>query len=69
MSLIAYVFTKLLRTTLLGKGLKTTVSEHIFTFNMLKAPKHCQNFHDSTFIIFFMTPNETGLENVSVSDI
>ena len=36
-SLIAYVFTKLVRRALLGKGLKTTVSEHIFTFNMLKA--------------------------------
>ena len=39
--------------TLLGHSLKSAVSEHSSTVNMLKGQKHCQNLHKSTFVIFF----------------
>ena len=29
------------------------VSEHLWTLNMLKRPKHCINLHGSIFLIFF----------------
>ena len=32
---------------------KATVSEHLWTVNMLKGPKHCLNLHGSVFVIFF----------------
>ena len=35
------------------KCLKSPVSEHLLTVNMLKDPKHCINLHDSIFVIFF----------------
>ena len=34
------------------KCLKSSVSEHRWTVNMLKRPKHCQNPYGSTFITF-----------------
>ena len=32
---------------------KSPVSEHLWTVNMLKGPKHCMNLHDSIFVTFF----------------
>ena len=69
-ALIAYIFPKLQTAKhLLDKSLKSLVSEHPSTVNMLKDPKHCQNWHDNTFIILFITLTQIELENVSVSDI
>ena len=34
------------------KFLKSPVSEHLWTVNMLKGPKHCLILHDSNFVIF-----------------
>ena len=36
----------------LCKSLKSHVSVHRRTVNMLKRPKHCCNLHDSSFIDF-----------------
>ena len=35
------------------KSLKSTVSEHLWTVNILKALKQCLNLHGSIFLIFF----------------
>ena len=35
------------------KSLKSPVSEHLWTVNMLKRPKHFLNLHGSIFVIFF----------------
>ena len=32
---------------------KATVSEHLWTVNMLKGPKHCLNMDGSIFVMFF----------------
>ena len=41
-----------LRNTCLCKCLKSHVSVHSKTVNMLKCPKHCCNLDDSSFISF-----------------
>ena len=52
-TLIAYEFPKLrLQNTQLDNCLKSPLSEHRSTVNMLKGRKHCWNLHDSTFTIF-----------------
>ena len=53
--------------TWLDHSLKSAVSEGPLTVNMLKGPKHLQNMHESTFIIFFITLRGNDLENVSLS--
>ena len=35
------------------KCLKSRVSEHLRTVNMLKVLKHCLNLHGSIFVVFF----------------
>ena len=35
------------------KYIKSHESEHLWTVNMLKGPKHCLNLHGSSFVIFF----------------
>ena len=35
------------------KAQKNPVSEHLWTVNTLKGPKHCLNLHRSIFVIFF----------------
>ena len=35
------------------KWLKIPMSEHLWTVNILKAPKDCLNVHESIFVIFF----------------
>ena len=52
MTLLAYVFQKLRTVKDIDKFLKSLVSEHISTVNMLKGHKHCWNLHDDIFIIF-----------------
>ena len=42
-----------LRKTRLLKCLKSPVSQHFSTVNLLKSPKHCWKFHHPTFIILF----------------
>ena len=37
----------------LVKCLKGHVSEHLWTVNMLRGPKHCLNQHGSVFVVFF----------------
>ena len=36
------------------KWLKSLVSEHLFTVNMLKDPKDCLNLHGSIFVKFYV---------------
>ena len=48
---------------------KNPVSEHPLTVNILKGPKLLQNLHENTFIIFFITLREPGLEYASLSDM
>ena len=33
--------------------IKSRVSEHLWSINMWKCPKHCLNLHSSIFVIFF----------------
>ena len=42
-----------LQKAVLLKSLKSPVSEHLWTVNMLKGPKHCLNLHGTVFVIFF----------------
>ena len=54
MTLIAFVFPKLwVRKTQSDKRLKSPVLKDPSTSDMVNLPKHCQNLHHSTFIIFF----------------
>ena len=53
----------------LDKYLKSPISEHPWTINMLKSSKHLQNLHESTFIKFFVTVMKTDFENASLSDM
>ena len=70
MTLIAYVLSKYrLQNAWLEKAVKSPVSEHPSTVNMLRCHKHCWNLHDSTLTYFSITPREIELENVSLSDI
>ena len=55
--------------TWLDHSLKNTVWEHPLTVNILRVPKLLQNVHERTFIIFFITLREPGLEYTSLSDI
>ena len=55
--------------TRLDKCLKSPVSEHRSTVNMLKGHKHHWNVRGSTFIYFFITLSKIKLENVSLSEI
>ena len=50
--MISYWNYRLEKTELL-KSPKNPVSEHLWTVNMLKGPKHCLNLHGSVFVIFF----------------
>ena len=53
-ALIAYMFWKVPSVKEVPRSiLKSPISEHPLTDNMLKDPKHCLNLHHSTFIIFF----------------
>ena len=40
-----------------------------FDSQHVKGPKLLQNLHESTFIIFYITLREPGVENFSFSDI
>ena len=56
--------------TWLERSLKSAVSEHLSTVNMLKGPKHLWNLQESTFIFFFfIILVGTDLENISLSDM
>ena len=50
--MISYWNYRLQKSELL-KTLKSPVSEHLWTVNMLKGPKHCLNLHGSNFVMFF----------------
>ena len=53
LTLIAYVFPKLrTRKTWLNKNLKSSVSEHLSTSNMIRGTKYCWILNHTTFIIF-----------------
>ena len=47
-----YFWIYLIPKMLLDRCLKSTISEDPSTSNMVKSPKHCWNFNDSTFTIF-----------------
>ena len=51
-SQLLYSWNYRLSITWLDKYLKSPVSEHRFSVNMLKGPKGCWNLHGGTFIIF-----------------
>ena len=54
MMVIANVFPKLQSVqTCVNNSIKSAVSEHPLTVNMLKGPKHLGNLHEKTFIMFF----------------
>ena len=70
MIVIAIVFPKLQTgKTCLGHSLRSAISEHLLTINILKGRKHFWNLCNSTFIIVFITLGETDSEHVSLSDI
>ena len=48
------------------KYIKSHESEHLWTFNMLKGPKHCLNLHGSSFVIFFKHSKKTSVLKNSV---
>ena len=43
---------------------KNSVSEHIWTVNMLKGPKHCLNINGSIFVIFFDHSEKKSAPNI-----
>ena len=43
---------------------KATVSEHLWTVNMLKGPKHCLNMDGSIFVMFLITLKKNHLQKV-----
>ena len=51
------------------KCLKSLVSEHLWTVNMLKGPKDCLNLHGSIFVIFLITLKGNQLEKFCFSSI
>ena len=56
--------------TWLDDSLKSAVSEHPSTVNMLKGPKHLWNLIDSTFIkLFYHSEGKNLLENISHIEI
>ena len=69
MILLAYIFPKLQTAKHAVRCLKSPVSGHLSTVNMLKGPKRLLNLHDSPFSMFFRTLREDDLGNVSVSDM
>ena len=54
MIVTAHAFPKLQIVKDFDDYLKSAVSQHPFTVNMLKGPKYYWNLHESTFIIFFL---------------
>ena len=64
-----YFWNYRLKKTWLDHSLKSAVSEHPSTVNMLKDIKHLRNLNESTLIIFFITLKETDLENIWFSEI
>ena len=64
MNVIANVYPKLQSVkTWVNDSIKSAVSEHPLTVNMLKGPKHLGNLHEKTFIIFFDHSEGKWLEN------
>ena len=55
-----------LRETWLDKCLKSPLSEHRSSSNMVNGPKHCWNINDRSFIIFIY-PCENNLDGKSLS--
>ena len=47
------------------KCLKSPMSEHLWTVNMLKGPKSCLNFHGSIFVILW-SPSKKISSKMSV---
>ena len=46
-----------------------TISEHLWTVNISKAPKHCLNLNGSIFVIFFDHPEKNQPEKFCLSII
>ena len=55
--------------TWFNHSLRSLVSEHPLTINILKNPKLLWNLHVSIFTIFYISLEGTYLENISLSDI
>ena len=55
--------------TRLHQSLKSAVSEHPSTVNMLKGLKHLWNLYESTFIIFFHHSQDIYFENISLIEV
>ena len=51
------------------KCLKSLVSEHLWTVNMLKGPKDCLNLHDRNFLIFFDHSERKNVRKIIFSSI
>ena len=51
------------------KSLKSPVSEHLWTVNILKGPKHIRNLHGRSFAIFFMNLKERQFGKFCLSSI
>ena len=67
MSLRGYIFRNYrLQKAGLVKCLKSPVSEHLWTANMLKGPKRCFNLHGRIFLIFFDHSERKSAQKISV---
>ena len=64
-----YVRSYGLQSVWLLKSLKSPVTEHLWTEEMLKVPKHRLNLHDSSFVIFFITPKKLQFQRFFLSSI
>ena len=51
------------------KCIKSPVSEHLWTVNMLKCPKDCLSLHGSIFLIFLITLKENQLHKFCFSSV
>ena len=51
------------------KCLKSYVSEHLWTANMFRGPKHCLNQHGSIFVVFFDQHEKKWAEKWCLSSI
>ena len=55
--------------TSIEQCLKSPVSEHPATDNMLKGPKDCEICMTALLSVFFINVSKTDWENVSLSDM
>ena len=55
--------------TWLDHSLKSAISEHPSSVNMLNGPKHLRNLNEGIFIRFSTTLKRNDLENISLIEV